>query len=50
VDLAHHYRARGGVEEIVAIRGLGADRATSSGHDGPELDDSASLLSFLLVD
>ena len=36
--------------EVVLLKGLGAERATSRGHDGPELYESAALLKFLLAD
>jgi pimeloyl-ACP methyl ester carboxylesterase len=49
-ELAHRYRGLGGEAEIVLLKGLGAGRANSRGHDGPELYDSAPLLSFLLAD
>jgi hypothetical protein len=49
-ELARRYRALGGDAEIVLLHGLGASRATSRGHDGPELYESAALLKFLLTD
>lgn len=36
--------------EIVLLRNLGAQRANSRGHDGPELYESARLLNSLLAD
>jgi pimeloyl-ACP methyl ester carboxylesterase len=49
-ELSRRYRDLGGVAEIVVIPNLGASRANSRGHDGPELYESASLLKFLLAD
>jgi pimeloyl-ACP methyl ester carboxylesterase len=49
-ELARRYRAFGGQAEIVLLKGLGAERANSRGHDGPELYASAALLKFLLAD
>ena len=49
-ELARRYRELGGDAEIVLLKDLGASRATSRGHDGPELYDSARLLKFLLAD
>jgi pimeloyl-ACP methyl ester carboxylesterase len=49
-ELARRYRELGGQAEIVLLKGLGAERANSRGHDGPELYDSAALLKFLLAD
>lgn len=49
-ELARRYRDLGGVAEIVVLPGLGASRANSRGHDGPELYESARLLKFLLGD
>jgi hypothetical protein len=49
-ELARRYHDLGGEAEIVLLRGLGAERATSRGHDGPELYESAALLQFLLAD
>jgi hypothetical protein len=49
-ELARRYRELGGQAEIVLLKGLGAERATSRGHDGPELYESAALLKFLLAD
>ena len=40
----------GGEAEIVLLKNLGAERANSRGHDGPELYESARLLKFLLAD
>jgi hypothetical protein len=34
----------------VLLKGLGAERANSRGHDGPELYKSKALLKFLLAD
>jgi hypothetical protein len=48
-ELARRYRELGGQAEIVLLKGLGAERATSRGHDGPELYESAALLKFLLA-
>jgi pimeloyl-ACP methyl ester carboxylesterase len=50
MELARRYRDLGGVAEIVVLPGLGASRANSRGHDGPELYESAPLLKFLLAD
>jgi pimeloyl-ACP methyl ester carboxylesterase len=50
LELARRYRELGGVAEIVLLPGLGSRRATSRGHDGPELYESARLLKFLLAD
>ena len=49
-ELARRYRELGGEAEIVLLKDLGAGRANSRGHDGPELYDSARLLKFLLAD
>jgi hypothetical protein len=49
-ELARRYRAFGGQAEIVLLKGLGAERANSRGHDGPELYASAALMKFLLAD
>ena len=49
-ELARRYRGLGGEAEIVLLKGLGAERANSRGHDGPELYESAALLKFLLAD
>jgi pimeloyl-ACP methyl ester carboxylesterase len=49
-ELARRYRELGGDAEIVLIKKLGADRANSRGHDGPELYESARLLKFILAD
>jgi hypothetical protein len=49
-ELARRYRELGGEAEIVLLKDLGAGRANSRGHDGPELYESASLLKFLLAD
>ncbi len=49
-ELARRYRELGGEAEIVLLKGLGARRANSRGHDGPELYDSPALLQFLLAD
>ena len=49
-ELARRYRELGGEAEIVLLKGLGAERANSRGHDGPELYESAALLKFLLAD
>ena len=48
--LARRYRELGGEAEIVLLKDLGAGRANSRGHDGPELYESAPLLKFLLAD
>jgi pimeloyl-ACP methyl ester carboxylesterase len=48
-ELARRYRELGGQAEIVLLKGLGAERANSRGHDGPELYESAVLLKFLLA-
>jgi hypothetical protein len=47
--LARRDRELGGQPEIVLLKGLGAERANSRGHDGPELYESAALLKFLLA-
>jgi hypothetical protein len=49
-ELARRYRELGGEAEIVLLKNLGARRAGSRGHDGPELYESAPLLRFLLAD
>jgi hypothetical protein len=49
-ELARRYRELGGKAEVVLLKGLGAKRANSRGHDGPELYESAALLRFLLAD
>ena len=49
-ELERRYRGLGGSIEIVLLKGLGAERANSRGHDGPELYDSATLEKFLLAD
>jgi hypothetical protein len=49
-ELARRYRELGGGAEIVLLKGLGAERADSRGHDGPELYESMVLLKFLLAD
>jgi pimeloyl-ACP methyl ester carboxylesterase len=49
-ELARRYRGLGGEAEVVLLKGLGAERANSRGHDGPELYESAALLKFLLAD
>lgn len=49
-ELARRYRDLGGQAEIVLFKDLGASRANSRGHDGPELYESAALLTFLLAD
>jgi pimeloyl-ACP methyl ester carboxylesterase len=49
-ELARRYRELGGQAEIVLLKGLGAARPGSHGHDGPELYESAALLAFLLAD
>lgn len=49
-ELARRYRELGGEAEIVLLKGLGAERANSRGHDGPELYESAALLKFFLAD
>src|SRR5262249_5121165 len=46
-ELARRYRELGGAAEIILLPGL---PATKRGHDGPELYDSAALLTFLLAD
>jgi len=46
-ELARRYRGLGGIAEIVLIPGLPANKR---GHDGPELYESARLLTFLLAD
>lgn len=49
-ELARRYRELGGEAEIVLLKGLGAERANSRGHDGPELYESAALVNFLLAE
>ena len=49
-ELARRYRELGGEAEIVLLKGLGAERANSRGHDGVELYESEALLKFLLAD
>jgi sialidase-1 len=49
-ELARHHRELGGQAEVVLLKGLGAGRDNSGGHDGPELYESAVLLKFLLAD
>ncbi len=49
-ELARHYHELGGEAEVVLLKDLGAARANSRGHDGPELYESALLLKFLLAD
>jgi hypothetical protein len=49
-ELARRYRELGGQAEVVLLKGLGAERANSRGHDGPALYESAALLKFLLAD
>jgi pimeloyl-ACP methyl ester carboxylesterase len=48
--LGDRYRELGGDAEIVLLKDLGAGRANSRGHDGPELYESVPLLKFLLAD
>ncbi|MDB5308480.1 MAG: hypothetical protein JWO38_2682 [Gemmataceae bacterium] len=48
--LARRYRELGGEAEIILLKDLGAARANSRGHDGPDLYESAALLKFLLAD
>ena len=36
--------------DLEFVKGLGAERANSRGHDGPELYESEALLKFLLAD
>jgi len=50
IELARRYRELGGEAEIVLLKGLGAERANSRGHDGQELYESPALLTFLLAD
>jgi hypothetical protein len=50
IELARRYRDLGGDAETVLLKGLGAERAASRGHDGPELYQSGPLLNFLLAD
>src|SRR5207302_8276522 len=49
-ELARRYRELGGAAEIVLLKDLGAERANSRGHDGPDLYESEALLKFLLAD
>jgi hypothetical protein len=50
IELARRYRELGGEAEIVLLKDLGAGRANSRGHDGPELYESVPFLKFLLAD
>jgi len=50
IELARRYHELGGEAKIVLLKKLGAARANSRGHDGPELYVSARLLQFLLAD
>jgi hypothetical protein len=43
-ELARRFREVGGEAEIVLLKGLGAERANSRGHDGPELYERATFL------
>jgi Squalene-hopene cyclase C-terminal domain/Prenyltransferase and squalene oxidase repeat len=49
-ELARRYRELGGGAGIVLLKGLGAERANSRGHDGTEPYESAALLKFFLAD
>jgi pimeloyl-ACP methyl ester carboxylesterase len=49
-ELDRRYRELGGDVTIVVLKDLGAERANSRGHDGPELYDSEALAAFLLGD
>src|SRR5262249_39772899 len=49
-ELGRRYCELDGSAEIVLLKNLGAERATSRGHDGPELYESAALAEFLLAD
>src|SRR5580765_4530546 len=49
-ELARRYHDLGGEAEIVLLVDLGAERANSRGHDGPELYESGALVKFLLAD
>jgi hypothetical protein len=49
-ELARRYHELRGDAEIVLLKDLGAERANSRGHDGPELYESAALLKFLVGD
>jgi pimeloyl-ACP methyl ester carboxylesterase len=49
-ELGRRYRELGGDAQIVLLKDLGAKRANSRGHDGPELYESTALLQFLLAD
>jgi hypothetical protein len=51
VDVGHACSSElGGQAEIVLFKGLGAERANSRSHDGPDLHESVALLKFLLAD
>jgi hypothetical protein len=50
IELARRYHELGGDAEVVLLKALGAGRANSRGHDGPELYESAPLLMFLLAE
>ena len=49
-ELGDRYHKLNGNAEIVLLEGLGSERATSRGHDGPELYNSAKLIEFLLAE
>jgi pimeloyl-ACP methyl ester carboxylesterase len=49
-ELARRYRELGGEAAIVLLEALGAGRPNSRGHDGPELYESAALLTLSLAD
>ena len=49
-ELARRYSKLGGQAEVVLLKGLGAGRANSRGHDGPELYESPELVKFLVAD
>lgn len=49
-ELARRYHELGGEVEVVLLKDLGASRASSRGHDGPELYESNALVEFLLAD
>lgn len=49
-ELGRRYQKLNGNAEIVLLEGLGSERATSRGHDGPELYSSVKLIEFLLAE
>ncbi|HEV3341925.1 MAG TPA: hypothetical protein VG125_16275 [Pirellulales bacterium] len=49
-ELARRYHVLHGETDVTLLEGLGSERATSRGHDGPELYNSAKLIEFLLAE